>query len=151
VNWRNRWTFWALVIVVLALISIPSVQWIEALHDYARFASGWEPTPLKPTATTFTPRESRPRETPEPQLKPFEFKHKAPKAKSVELVGDFNAWKPGLLKMKRGSNGLWSLVVPLRPGPHKYLFLDDGEPRVDPSTGTADGPEGRRVSVRVIK
>ena len=53
--------------------------------------------------------------------------------------------------MKRGSGGLWSLVVPLRPGPHKYLFLDDGEPRVDPSTGTADGPEGRRVSVRVIK
>jgi len=151
VNWRNRWTFWALVIVVLALISIPSVQWIEALHDYARFASGWEPTPLKPAPTTFTPHESRPRETAEPELKTFEFKHKAPKAKSVELVGDFNAWKPGLLKMKRGSGGLWTLVVPLRPGPHKYLFLDDGEPRVDPSTGTADGPEGRRVSLRVIK
>lgn len=150
-NWRNRWTFWALVIFVLALISIPSVQWIEALHDYARFASGWEPTPLKPTATTFTPHESRPREAAEPELKPFEFKHKAPKAKSVELVGDFNAWKPGLLKMKRGSGGLWSLVVPVRPGPHKYLFLDDGEPKVDPSTGTADGPEGRRVSLRVIK
>jgi hypothetical protein len=151
VNWRNRWTFWALVIAVLALISVPSYQWIEALGDYARFASGWEPTPLKPSETTFTPREGRPPEPDEPELKPFEFKHKAPRAKSVELVGDFNAWKPGLLKMKRGSGGLWTLVVPLHPGRHKYLFLDDGEPKVDPSTGTADGPEGRRVSVRVVK
>ena len=147
-NWRNRWTFWALVIAVLALISVPSFQWIKSLHDYAIFATGWEPMPLKPSRTTYTPRDDR---APEPELKPFEFKHKAPKAKSVELVGDFNAWKPGLLKMKRGDRGLWTLVVPLRPGPHKYLFIDDGEPKVDPSTGTADGPEGRRVSVRTVK
>jgi 1,4-alpha-glucan branching enzyme len=151
VNLRNRWTFWALAIAVLALISVPSIQWLEALSDYARFASGWEPMPLKPTRTTYTPREDRTAEPDEPELKPFEFKHKAPKARSVELVGDFNAWKPGLLKMKRGDRGLWTLVVPLRPGPHKYLFLDDGEPRVDPSTGTTDGPEGRRVSLRTVK
>jgi 1,4-alpha-glucan branching enzyme len=151
VNWRNRWTFWALVIAVMALISVPSVQWVESLRDYARFSVGWEPMPLRPSQTTFTPREDRSPEPVEPELKPFEFKHKAPKAKSVELVGDFNAWKPGLLKMKRRDDGLWSLVVPLRPGPHKYLFLDDGEPKVDPSTGTTEGPEGRRVSVRMVK
>jgi hypothetical protein len=149
-NWRNRWTFWALTIVVLALISVPSYQWVAALRDYARAADGWTPSPLKPTQTSFTPRESP--EDPEiPELKPFEFKHKAPKAKSVQLVGDFNAWKPGLLKMQKRGDGLWTLVVPLRPGRHKYLFLDDGEPVVDPSTETADGPEGRRVSVRTVK
>lgn len=150
-NWRNRWTFWALVVAVLSLISIPSIEWVDALRDYARFASGWEPTPLKPIVTTYTPREGRDREPEVPELKPFEFKHKAPRAKSVELVGDFNAWKPGLLRMKRGPRGLWTLVVPLPPGPHKYLFLEDGEPKIDPSTGTADGPEGRRVSLRVVK
>jgi 1,4-alpha-glucan branching enzyme len=107
--------------------------------------------PLKPSRTTFTPREGRVPEPDEPELRPFEFKHKAPKAKSVELVGDFNAWKAGLLKMKRGGGGLWTLVVPLHPGSHKYLFLEDGEPRIDSSTGTTDGPEGRRVSVRVVK
>jgi 1,4-alpha-glucan branching enzyme len=149
-NWRNRWTFWTLVAAVMALISVPSIEWVAALHDYARFASGWEPTPLKPSSTTFTPHENHSRDPDEQELKPFEFKHKAPKAKSVELVGDFDAWKPGLFKMKRGGGGVWSLVVPLRPGRHKYLFLEDGEPAVDPSAETADGPEGRRVSVRMV-
>lgn len=149
-NWRNRWTFWGLVFVVLALVSVPSVEWVDALRDYARFANGWEPSPLKPAPTTFTPRDGHSALV-EPELKPFEFKHKAPKAKSVELVGDFNAWKPGLLKMKRDGRGLWVVTVPLRPGRHKYLFLDDGRPTVDPSTETADGPEGRRVSVRTVK
>lgn len=150
-NWRNRWTFWALVAAVLALVSVPSVEWVETLRDYANFVGGWQPAPLKPSRTTFTPRESRVPETPEPELKPFEFKHKAPKAKSVELVGDFNAWKPGLLKMRRAGGGLWTVVVPLRPGRHKYLFLDDGEPKTDPGAATTDGPEGRRVSARLVK
>lgn len=149
-EWRNRWTFWALAVVVIALISIPSIEWVETLHDYAEVAGGWTPAPLKPTHTTFTPREGHRLEPDVPELKPFEFKHKAPKAKSVELVGDFNAWKPGVLKMRK-NGGLWTLVVPLRPGPHKYLFLDDGQPVVDPSAQTADGPEGRRVSMRVVK
>jgi 1,4-alpha-glucan branching enzyme len=148
VEWRNRWTFWGLVIAVLALISVPSVEWVETLRDYAVFASGWEPTPLKPTQTTFTPHEDR--EAAEPELKPVEFRHKAPKARSVELVGDFNAWKSGLLKMKR-DGGVWTLDVPLHPGRHKYLFLVDGEPKTDPGAETADGPEGRRVSVRTVK
>lgn len=150
-NWRNRWTFWALVIAVLALISIPSVEWIDALRDYARAAEGWTPAPLKPTQTTFTPREGPRDGRDDVTLKPFEFKHKAPKAKSVELVGDFNAWKPGVLRMAKRGDGLWTLVVPLRPGRHKYLFLDDGEPVVDPSAETTDGPEGRRVSVRSVR
>lgn len=151
VNWRNRWTFWAVTALVLALVSVPSIEWVDALRDYARFATGWQPSPLKPTATSFTPRDGHGTPVEEPELKPFEFKHKAPKAKSVELVGDFNAWKPGLLKMKKSDNGLWALSVPLHPGKHKYLFLDDGVPMVDPSAETTDGPEGRRVSVRVVK
>lgn len=148
-EWRNRWTFWALAITVIALISVPSIEWLGALRDYADFASGWEPSPLKPTRTTFTPRESRADDAPE--LKPVEFRHRAPKAKSVEVVGDFNAWKPGLLKMKRGADGVWRLVVPVPVGRHKYLFLTDGQPQVDAKAETATGPEGRRVSIRSVK
>ncbi|MDE2489862.1 MAG: glycogen-binding domain-containing protein [Elusimicrobia bacterium] len=149
-NWRNRWTFWGLVIVVLALVSVPSVDWLTALRSYARFASGWEPAPLRPTHPSFTPREGPVSDEPLPKLEPSEFRLRAPRAKSVELVGDFNAWKPGLLKMTR-SGANWSLVVPLLPGRHEYLFLVDGTPRVDPRAPTADGPMGRRVSVRTVQ
>jgi len=151
VNWRNRWVFWGLVAGVLALISVPSVEWVETLRDYAHFAEGWEPTPLKPSRTTFTPRESPIDPAQEPALVPFDFRHKAPRAKSVELVGDFNAWTPGLLKMRRNANGTWSLVVPAHPGPCRYLYLVDGEPELDTEVDTADGPDKRRVSLRTIK
>jgi hypothetical protein len=149
VNWRNRWVFWGLVAGVLALVSVPSIQWIETLRDYARFAEGWEPTPLKPSQTTFTPRETRAAPD-EPALIPVDFALKAPRAKAVELVGDFNAWTPGLLRMSRRGRDQWSITVPLQAGRHRYLFLVDGEPTVDPGQQTVDGPEGRRVSVRTV-
>lgn len=150
-NWRNRWVFWGLTAAVLALVSVPSVEWVETLHDYATFAEGWEPAPLKPTRTTFTPREGRIIPDEEPALVPVEFRHKAVRAKSVELVGDFNAWSPGLLKMRRNPRGTWSIVVPVPPGPCKFLYLVDGEPELDTEMGTADGPEHRRVSERIVK
>lgn len=148
-NWRSKWTFWATVAAVLALISIPSVEWVSALNDYRRFLSGWEPSPLKPGGTSFTPHGGG---RAEPVLIAAVFRHKASRAKSVELVGDFNAWKPGLLKMTRDSAaGVWTISLPIFEGRHKYLFLVDGEPKVDEHADTTDGPQGRRVSVRNFK
>ncbi len=147
-NWRSKWTFWATVAAVLALISIPSIEWVSALNDYRRFLTGWEPTTLRPTITTYTPHGGG---RAEPALVSVEFRHKAPKAKSVELVGDFNAWKSGLLKMTRGGDGVWTVSLPVLEGRHKYLFLVDGEPTVDARAETTDGPQGRRVSVRKVK
>lgn len=146
-NWRNKWTFWATVAAVLALISVPSVTWMSTLNDYRRFLSGWEPAPLKTSSTHYTPHGGGST----PVLTSVEFRHKAPKARSVELVGDFNAWKPGLLRMIRGGDGVWTISIPVLAGRHKYLFLVDGEPKVDERADTADGPQGRRVSVRTAK
>lgn len=148
-NWRNKWAFWATVAAVLALVSVPSYTWVSALNDYRRFLSGWEPAPLKHTGTTFTPHGGRGEGL--PTLTSVEFRHRAPKAKSVELVGDFNAWRPGLLRMNRGGDGVWSVSIPVVEGRHKYLFLVDGEPKIDERAQTTDGPQGRRVSVRVVR
>ena len=145
--WRNKRTFWATVAAVLALISVPSITWVSTLNDYRRFLAGWEPAPLKATTTSYTPHDSGSA----PILTSVEFRHKAAKAGSVELVGDFNAWKPGLLKMARGADGVWTISIPVLKGRHKYLFLVDGEPKVDERADTADGPQGRRVSVRTAK
>lgn len=145
-SWRNKWAFWAMVTAVLALISVPSITWVSALNDYRHFLSGWEPTPLKATGTSYTPNGRA-----EPILTSVDFRHKAPKARSVELVGDFNAWKPGILKMARGGDGVWTVSIPVLKGRHKYLFLVDGEPKIDERADTADGPQGRRVSVKTAK
>lgn len=147
-NWRSKWAFWATVGAVLALISVPSITWVTALNEYRGFLSGWEPSPIKTSMTSYTPHGGG---RAVPALTSVEFRHKAPKAKSVELVGDFNAWKPGLLKMSRGDGGIWSISIPVLEGKHKYLFLVDGEPQVDAKAETGDGPQGRRVSITVVK
>jgi hypothetical protein len=49
-------------------------------------------------------------------------------ARSVALVGDFNAWKPDQNSQAvPGENGAWTISVPLRPGRHEYAFIVDGE------------------------
>lgn len=149
-EWRSRWTFWAVVAAVLALVSVPSADWLKALSSYADLAAGWQPAPLKPLRVSFTPRERGGLDE-LPALAPVEFRHKAPKAKSVELIGDFNAWTPGLLKLKRGDGGFWTLVAPVPPGRRKYLFLVDGRAELDAGAEAAAGPKGGRVSARTVK
>lgn len=140
----GKWAFWGAFAVVLGVVTIPSIEWMTALREYTGLMTGWEPAPLRPSTTRFTPRD---RDEPL-ELAPVEFRYHAPRAKSVELVGDFNAWAPGLLKLTKDGGGTWSIVVPVPTGRRKYLFLEDGEPKVDPKADTADGPQGRRVSVR---
>lgn len=149
-NWRNPWAFWGATALVLALVSVPSAEWLSAAAAYARFVRGWDPAPLKPAPTSFTPHSHGRADDP-PALKPVEFRHRAPKAKSVELVGDFNAWKPGLLRLTRGGDGWWGIVVPVPEGRRKYLFLVDGRPEVDAKAPTGEGPEGRRVSLKEVR
>lgn len=148
-NWRDRRAFWAFTAAVLALVSVPSADLVSSLAEYGRFAAAWEPAPLKPVVVGFVPHASRP--SLEEELKPVEFRHQAPRARSVELVGDFNAWKPGVLRMSRGEDGAWTAVVPVPKGRRRYLFLVDGEPRLDAKADAADGPQGRRVSARTVR
>jgi hypothetical protein len=48
-------------------------------------------------------------------------------ARSVALVGDFNAWKPDKHVATPGDNGAWTISVPLTRGRHEYAFIVDGE------------------------
>ena len=57
-----------------------------------------------------------------------------PEANKVEVVGDFNGWKP--TDLHRDSNGVWSLRLDLAPGRYEYAFIVDGlawkpDPRAD--------------------
>jgi hypothetical protein len=62
----------------------------------------------------------------------------APYASRVALVGDFNAWNPAAMPMRRSTDGrAWLLDVPLAPGRHVYSFIVDGDLAPDPAAPRA--------------
>jgi len=60
------------------------------------------------------------------------FSFCAPDASSVQLVGDFTQWQGSPIKLQKGADGIWRVVVQLPPGTHHYRFIVDGEWRDDP-------------------
>jgi len=55
------------------------------------------------------------------------FTHEAPGAGSVALAGSFNEWSVDRNPMTKGDDGVWSIVMALRPGQeYQYKFVVDG-------------------------
>jgi hypothetical protein len=78
---------------------------------------------------------------------------RAPSARRVSVVGDFNAWDSGTDEMSRDAvTGLWSHTLVLRPGRHVYAFVvDDSVWMRDPrSPEAADADFGRPGSVLLV-
>lgn len=67
--------------------------------------------------------------TASPDVRPVQFVLRAPEARSVSLVGDFNDWDVAAdpLHPTRGADGVWTVEIPLAPGRHEYAFVIDGE------------------------
>ncbi len=78
-----------------------------------------------------------------------DFTLKAPSAKEVHLVGDFNNWSissDSLLWQKE--EGVWEKRVYLGPGKHRYKFVVDGKWITDPSNELVEqNPYGGADSV----
>ncbi len=53
-------------------------------------------------------------------------------ARNVSVVGDFNAWNPSALPMRRSVARGWVAEMPLSPGRHLYAFYVDGRLAPDP-------------------
>jgi 1,4-alpha-glucan branching enzyme len=65
---------------------------------------------------------------PKPVSGGIQFIVSAPKAKTVALAGSFNGWSLTANQMTPvGSDGLWSVVIPLRQGEHTFMYLIDGK------------------------
>lgn len=71
------------------------------------------------------------------------FVYAAPGARSVSLVGTFNAWDPDATPLRRTDRtGIWIVDLPLPPGRHEYGFLIDGrEWQPDPAAPPASSNE----------
>jgi len=60
---------------------------------------------------------------------PINFYCAAPRAKYVQLAGDFNHWHP--ITMHPRDDGWWSIQVMLVHGHHQSRFLVDGQPMLE--------------------
>ena len=55
------------------------------------------------------------------------FAISAPQAHEVALVGSFNGWDTGQLRLRQVAGGTWEATIPLPVGEHRYLFVVDGQ------------------------
>jgi hypothetical protein len=82
-----------------------------------------------------------------------QFRIAVPDARSVSLAGTFTGWKPAVA-LRRGEDGEWTALVPLRPGVHDYAFVVDGDRWVaDPNAPQVDdsfGGTNSRISLPPI-
>ncbi len=71
--------------------------------------------------------------------------------KSVCLAGAFNGWNPSSHPLSREKGNLWSLSLPLSPGPQAYKLVVDGDWRLDPShpLTVADGTGDKNSLVKI--
>jgi len=84
-------------------------------------------------------------------VKPVHFFCRAPHARVVCLVGDFNDWNPTSHPMQQQVDGSWFLEVPLTHGHHQYLFLVDDTPTLDPNaSGVARNERNERISLVAV-
>lgn len=81
----------------------------------------------------------------------IQFRLEAPRARAVSLAGDFSNWAP-TYTLKRSEPGVWTIVVPLKPGVHDYSFIVDGEKWIpDPAApAMADGFGGMNSRIAVL-
>jgi hypothetical protein len=123
-RFRHKGFFWGFVLLLLALTTVPSAVLMEAFNDYYRFLTGLQPSVLRPSPSASTLRHEAVTAG-QTTLHFVEFRVKAPKAKNVEVVGDFNGWKQGTLPLQRQGSGHWELLLPLPAGRYRFHYLID--------------------------
>jgi hypothetical protein len=55
-----------------------------------------------------------------------QFRLQVESATSVALAGSFTGWQPAHA-LQQSADGVWTVVVPITPGVHDYVFVVDGE------------------------
>ena len=79
---------------------------------------------------------------------PVNFLCSAPEAAEVVIVGDFNGWNPAANAMRKLPDGSWQASFPVHSGHHRYHFLIDGVPHLDPrATGVVKMEDDSKASL----
>lgn len=139
------------VLALVALVSVPSVMFHDAVKKYFSFLYAWNLPCFNLSKTnTIPPPPQRPKaQLPQPELRFVEFSLKLPKAKTVEITGDFNKWEPQ--KMSSAGKGEWKTIMTLPLGEHRYLYRVDGKFMPDPLNSKTSLHNSKKVSVLEVK
>ncbi len=76
-----------------------------------------------------------------------------PRAKSVQVAGDFNDWQPNKTNLEKvGDSGVWQTKLQMPPGRYRYRLVVDGQWQQDPYNKlTEASPLGGFNSVVEVK
>jgi chromosome partitioning protein len=76
-----------------------------------------------------------------------------PRAKSVQIAGDFNNWQPAKNPMRKvGDNGVWQTEIKLPQGKYRYRLVVDGQWQQDPYNEITEiNPFGEYNSIIEVK
>jgi hypothetical protein len=83
--------------------------------------------------------------------RPHVFRLRAPDARTVALVADFNGWDPGANLLRRSGDGWWEVEVALPAGSYQYAYWVDGDLVTPPEAKVTvdDGFGGRNGLLQV--
>ncbi|MFA6186317.1 MAG: AAA family ATPase [Phycisphaerae bacterium] len=75
-----------------------------------------------------------------------------PRAKSVQIAGDFNSWQPQTTALNQLQDGKWELALALAPGKYRYRMVVDGQWQQDPYNEHSElNPFGEYNSILEVK
>ncbi len=80
-----------------------------------------------------------------------QFRLENAQAQQVALAGTFTGWQP-TLQLEETEPGVWSALVPLKPGVHDYVFVVDGsrwvpDPHAPQQVDDSFGGTNSRISL----
>jgi hypothetical protein len=149
VPWWERWRMPTLAITALGAAVLMARGWPAARDDAS-------PSPVASSAPATASGMTRAvaADGSVPALLPVRFSFIAPEARSVQLVGDFNAWDGARSAMARDeASGAWVIELSLAPGRHVYAFVvDSTQWMADPTAPrTPDDDFGKPGSVLMVR
>ena len=76
-----------------------------------------------------------------------------PRAKTVQIAGDFNNWQPEKTTLQKvGTSGVWQTKIKLPAGKYRYRLVVDGQWQQDPYNGNIElNPFGEFNSILEVK
>ncbi|HEX6041816.1 glycogen-binding domain-containing protein [Longimicrobium sp.] len=83
-----------------------------------------------------------------------QFRLEAGNARQVSLAGTFTGWQP-TLTLEEKEPGVWTALVPLKPGVHDYVFVVDGtrwipDPNAPQQVDDSFGGTNSRISLPAL-